>query len=338
MSENFLHGLRLPWPVAWGALFGRQAPLLAEIGFGGGDFLLDLARKRPSTNVVGLEISLPSLRKTARKVDRAGLPNVRLIQSDARGFLWALCRPAALHALYANFPDPWPKPGHQHRRLINPDFLALAASRLQPGAPLEIATDHAEYAEVITDCLQQSPYFASQTGAPFLTADPARVQTKYERKALAAGSVCHYFKWRRNETPVPVVFPIPQEISMPHVVLRTPLTTADIQRQFQPWHVSAAGTEIKFIASYASALHADLLVEVYIGEEPVHQRLGLAIRPRPSGDVVIGLHEIGFPRPTAGVHEAVRALLTWLQTLHPRTEVVSSTLADSLASRESVDE
>ena len=67
---------QLPWPADWAALFGRAAPLVVEIGFGTGRFLIDLARRRPEVNVLGLEISIPAVRIAGRKVQRGGLPNV----------------------------------------------------------------------------------------------------------------------------------------------------------------------------------------------------------------------------------------------------------------------
>lgn len=327
MSVELYQCGRMPWPVNWAALFGREAPLFLEIGFGGGQFLLDLARNRPDANFAGLEISLPSLRKVAQKVTKAGLSNIRLFQGGAESFLWALCPPAALAGIYINFPDPWPKAGHQHRRLISPQFLHLAATRMTPGALLEIATDHAEYAAAIHAALSQSPYFASQLAAPFLTDDPARVRTKYELKGLAAGSTCYYFKWWQKGQPAPNAFPIPQEFAMPHVVLRTSLSLAEIATRFSPAYYPTETAEIKFIELFQSPYDGKLLLDVYVSEQPMSQRLGLTIRSRQEEKLVVGVHEVGFPRPTAGVHRAVGLLAEWLLSLHPDGEILNSNLS-----------
>jgi hypothetical protein len=55
----------------------------------------------------------------------------------------------------------------------------------------------------------------------------------------------------------------------------------------------------------------------------------LAIRQRPDGTLVIGLHEIGFPRPTAGIQLAVKHLADWVASLHPDTDILHHNLADS---------
>lgn len=329
MSIELYSCARMPWPVDWPTLFGRSAPLYLEIGFGGGQFLLEMAGKRPLHDFIGLEISLPSLRKVAHKLAKANLTNVRLFQGGAEVFLWALCPPELLSGIYINFPDPWPKAGHHHRRLINLRFLHLAATRLQLGALLEIATDHAAYAAVIHDCLSQSPYFASQLSLPFLTEDETRTRTKYELRGLAQGSICHYFKWQRSIHPALDPFPIPQETPMPHVVLRTPLTLTDIAARFTPMRATTETAAIKFIELFQSPYDGKLLLDAYISEQPMSQRVGLTICLRQDEKVVIGLHEVGFPRPTAGVHHAVCALADWLLALHPQSTLLSSNVHPS---------
>ena len=230
MTYPMLHSRQLDWPTNWDALFGRSAPLLMEIGFGNGQFLVELAKRRPSANVIGLEISLPSLRKAEKKMKTAGLANGRVIQSDAQLFLWATCTPQIISETYINFPDPWPKGRQYHRRLINEHFLHLLATRMIPGGLLDIATDHPDYQPAIVEALCATPYFESRLDTFFVSEDNARIRTKYEQKALDEGRICHYYKWQRNNIPAPNPFPAPLEYPMPHAVLQTPLTLHQNQR------------------------------------------------------------------------------------------------------------
>ena len=184
---------QLPWPADWASLFGRYAPLVLEIGFGSGLFLVDLARRFPDADILGLEISIPSLRNAVRKVERLGLTNVCLLQSDAHSALQILCAPRTIAAAYINYPDPWPKKDHTDRRLIDGEFLALLASRMMPEAFLDIATDHDDYAEQITASLGGTPYFHSRTSQPFEREDEGRVRTKYEQVALDEGRSPRYY-------------------------------------------------------------------------------------------------------------------------------------------------
>ncbi len=326
MFTPWLTQTRLAWPVDWSRCFGRDAPLLLEIGFGNGDFLLDLARRRPEANLIGVEISRPSLRKAARKVRRLGLSNVRLVQAGAASFLWTSVAAGAVAGLTANFSDPWPKPGHRHRRLINERFLRLAATRLAADATLDIATDDEDYAAAIAACLVDTPFFESRRPEPFVHHLPNRRPTKYERKALAEGRRCTYFQWRRTRLIAPDDFPVPQEWPMPHIVLDTSLVLDQIATAFEPFHRHVDATLVRFIDLFVATREPALLLEVHLGEPPLDQRLGLVIRQREAGTLLLQLHELGFPRPTRGVHQAIHLLAAWLLTLDPIGQVRHSNL------------
>ncbi len=323
---------RLPWPVDWTAFFGREAPLLLEIGFGNGQFLVEMAAERPGVNVLGLEISQPALMRAARRVEWRGLANVRLVYGPAQQFLWSNCAPGALAGLTVNFPDPWPKAGHHHRRLFNARFLELLATRMAPGAHLDIATDHAEYAEAITALLVASPAFESRREAPVLTVAQRR-RTKYELKALAEGRRCYYYYWQRNDVEPANRFRVPEELPMPHAVLQSNLTLEEIAGQFSQTSHNDETAIIRFVTLYRAHEQALLLVDTFVEEEPVAQRVGLTIRPRrpgragaSGGELIVGLHELGFPRPTPGVHAAVAYLARWLLSLDEQARFVEGDL------------
>jgi hypothetical protein len=197
---------------------------------------------------------------------------------------------------------------------------------MHAGAPLDIATDHVEYAAVIANCLELSPYFDNRLQVPYLTEDKARLQTKYEKIALAEGRSCHYFKYRRNSQVASDSFLIPEVSAVPHVVLSCPLHLDEIGRQFEPRLVEAGNMNIKYLDAFRSTIDGLLLAEVYVSEEPFHQRVCLAIRSRQGQDIVVSLHPIGFPRPTPGLHLAIHHLVQWLQTLHSGVAVITSTL------------
>jgi tRNA (guanine-N7-)-methyltransferase len=326
MATRALEGLHLPWPAPWQTIFGREAPLLIEIGFGSGDFLLDLARKRPDANVLGVEIHLPGIRKAEQRLARLEQDNVRFVQATAEQTLWALCRPTSVHGLVINFPDPWPKAGHQQRRLLNARFLRLAATRLVPGAFLDIATDDAAYAGSVVELLEQSDHFAARLDVPLVTEDNKRLRTKYELKALADGRVCYYLYWQRNWQTAVDEFPIPQELNVPHLVLSTTLTLDRIAAHFKPRQAKRGPTSVRFAALYRAAHGEKLLIDTYVNEEPVPQQLALLVRPRGPDELIVNLHTLGFPRPTVGVHLAVGALAEWLMSLDREARILAHDL------------
>lgn len=333
-AANWYTVERLSWPTDWATLFGRAAPLVVEIGFGSGLFLAHLARARPEANVLGVEISVPALRNAAHKVERGKLDNVQLLHAAAEAVFRALFRPASVDAVIVNFPDPWPKKGHHARRLINDEFLGLLASRLLTGATLDIATDHDDYAAEITACLARSAHFENRAaGAPFVFDAPNRVLTKYETVALAEGRRPRYFMWQRNAAHVQEPFPIPQELPMPHVVLRGQPPLAEIGQRFDLGAVEFDGVHVRYVEAYQSLRDGKLLLEIYVNEDPVVQRIALEMRPRQTGEVVLALAEVGFPRTTPGVHLAIHHLVEWLRATFPGTVVVNTTLQVGHADR-----
>jgi tRNA (guanine-N7-)-methyltransferase len=316
----------LPWPTDWHMIFGREAELWIEVGFGDSSFLVELAQNNLDKNILGLEISLPSLRKGERKVERSGLTNVRFIQARAQAVLWALCAENSVNALIINFPDPWPKPAHHQRRLINDRFLQLVAPRMPAGGVIDLATDHSEYAGWISSCLERSPYFNSRLDSQYVTQDDDRLRTKYEEKALAGGQTCFYFKWQRNCRKAPDVFSIPQELPMPHVLIQTPQNQEQISQRFQPTVFTSESASVRFIDLYQSVGQDSLLVDTYISEEPIEQRVLLAITWRETGDCLLHLHEVGFPRPTPGIHYALQCLTHWVCGLHKEAFIIRQNL------------
>ena len=107
--------------------FGREAPLIVEIGSGIGESTVELARTRPDHDVVAFEVWRPGVADTLGRIGAAGLTNVRMLSVDAVWSLEHLVEPDSLAGLWIFFPDPWHKKRHHKRRLVTPDFVRLAA-------------------------------------------------------------------------------------------------------------------------------------------------------------------------------------------------------------------
>jgi tRNA (guanine-N7-)-methyltransferase len=163
--------------------FGREAPLVVEIGSGIGEATAALAATRPAANVLALEVWRPGVADGLGLVAAAGASNVRFCSVDAVWFLEHLVPEAGLAGLWTFFPDPWPKTRHHKRRLVTPGFAALAARRLAPGATWRLATDWAAYAEQMRAVLGAEPLLEGGV-VPRWTERPV---TRFERKGLAAG-------------------------------------------------------------------------------------------------------------------------------------------------------
>lgn len=173
--------------------FGREAPLIVEIGPGVGEATGVLAAARPEHNVLALEVWRPGVAAGLGEVAKAGADNVRFCGVDAAWMLEHVVAPGQLDELWTFFPDPWPKTRHHKRRLINPTFAAMAASRLRSGGVWRLATDWADYAEQMAEVLGT---VTSLEGGR-VERWPERPVTKFERKGVAAGRAITDFCYRR---------------------------------------------------------------------------------------------------------------------------------------------
>ena len=170
---------------------------MLEIGFGRGEFLLAMAADRPGTRFVGVEISFKRTLKMARKVARAELSNVRLIEARAEHALGVLAPKPLLDEVWINFSDPWPKARHGHRRLIRPPFVEQLAASLLPGGVLQLATDDVPYAHQMNEVLSAAPRLENANAPwPFVSEVPGRMRTGYEAQWRAEGRPMHFFTYR----------------------------------------------------------------------------------------------------------------------------------------------
>ncbi len=167
-------------------VFARKALRILEIGCGMGETTAAIAAAHPQQDYLGIEVHTPGVGSLLKQIDELGLSNVRVIQHDAVAVLEHMIAPDSLDGLHIFFPDPWPKKRQQKRRLIQPPFVALAASRLKAGAYLHAATDWQEYAEQILTVLGGEPALVNT--APGYAGKPAyRPQTKFETRGLKLG-------------------------------------------------------------------------------------------------------------------------------------------------------
>jgi tRNA (guanine-N7-)-methyltransferase len=189
----------------WSALFAPDVreplPLVVELGFGRGEFLRALAAAAPDVAHVGVERSYRRVLKLARRIARTEERNIRLVEGTAEELVASALAEASVAAFWINFPDPWPKKRHQRRRLVQPPFVALLATRLVPGGEVHAATDHAEYAEQMHAALSAEPRLENALSVPFLPEVPGRLCTAYEAMWRAEGRPLHFFTHRRRRAP-----------------------------------------------------------------------------------------------------------------------------------------
>jgi tRNA (guanine-N7-)-methyltransferase len=173
-------------------VFGGR-PLWVEVGFGGGEHLVQMAAANPGIGIIGCEPYVNGIAMLLGKARAAGLSNMRIHPGDARD-LFDVLPDGAISKAFLNYPDPWPKARHHRRRFVTPGYLELFARVMAPGAEFRVATDIEDY---VRQTLEEVPRAGFDLVSEGGVAWADWVSTRYEKKALREGRVPHYLTFRR---------------------------------------------------------------------------------------------------------------------------------------------
>ncbi|SER32620.1 tRNA (guanine-N7-)-methyltransferase [Lentzea albida] len=186
-------------PLDFDSWFGRSAPVLLEIGSGMGETTSQLVAAAPELNYVAAEVYKPGLAQLLLRAEHlGGLDNLRVLRGDAVVLLTDHIAPASLHGVRIFFPDPWPKKKHHKRRLVQPEFVSLIASRLEPGGVLHLATDWENYAEQMLEVCSGERLLTNVYDG-WAPRPDWRPVTKFEQRAVNEGRISHDLMFRRND-------------------------------------------------------------------------------------------------------------------------------------------
>ncbi|HEX7129725.1 MAG TPA: tRNA (guanosine(46)-N7)-methyltransferase TrmB [Rhodanobacteraceae bacterium] len=170
------------------ALFGRRAPRVLEIGFGNGEALAWASEHDPDRDYLGIEVHRPGVGRLMNALAKRDARNVRLWNHDAVEVLENEIAPDSLDEVRIWFPDPWHKKRHHKRRLIQPGFVQLLASRVKLGGLLHLATDWSDYAEHMREVLGGARAWRSRRGdGGHAERPPWRIETRFEQRGLRLG-------------------------------------------------------------------------------------------------------------------------------------------------------
>ncbi len=168
------------------------ADLVFDVGFGNGETTIALAERFPDRLVLAVDVHTPGLGVLARALAKRNVGNVRIVDADALDVLTWMCGPGQASIVNVSFPDPWPKAGQQHRRLVDASFADLLATRLRSGGVFSFASDWQPYADLVDDILRAHKNFVPTE------AWTDRPETKYERRGRAAGRAITDLSYQRR--------------------------------------------------------------------------------------------------------------------------------------------
>lgn len=181
-------------------VFGREAPLVVEIGTGNGEALLHAATAHPEMDFLGIEVYRPGLARAMLGAHKQELNNVRVIEANAPEVLSRLLPPACVQEIRVFFPDPWHKTRHHKRRLISPIFVEQARRVLAPGGLVRMATDWEEYAEHMRNVFDAHEEFHRSFMGDWAPRFAGRPVTNFERKGAAKGRSIRDLCYTLNST------------------------------------------------------------------------------------------------------------------------------------------
>lgn len=189
-----------PQPLDPVAVFGRQAPVVLEIGFGMGDTTAEIAANAPDIDFIAIDVHTPGVGALLKLIEERGLQNLRVMEHDAQIVIERMIPPGSLDGIHVFFPDPWPKARHHKRRLIQPPFVARLLAALKPGGYLHLATDWQDYADQMAEVLAGFQELVTEPPKPLPSASlPCpRPATRFERRGERLGhEITDLVRYRR---------------------------------------------------------------------------------------------------------------------------------------------
>ena len=198
IAENNSNFLDIDTRPDWEELFGNRNPLNLEIGFGVGNFIIEMGIREPNENFIGIDFYHKGIRKVITRIAKYEICNARIVYGDAKEKIPLLFAPEELNRVYINFPDPWPKKRHHKRRLIKPNFIKILAEKLKCSGEIHIATDHEAYAMEILDFFEKDQLLINKNGlGTFLFQKEGIPKSKYEKKFISAGERIFYLEYKK---------------------------------------------------------------------------------------------------------------------------------------------
>ncbi len=171
--------------------------IFLEIGFGGGEHLINQAKSNADSIFIGSEIYLNSLVVCLQQIKSENISNIKLYNNDARYLLDKLPSDF-LDGVYILFPDPWPKERQFKRRIVNPATLDMLHRSLKPGAFINMATDIESYSSFMIKVMNDDKrYKASKVESEYGKPHTNYIITKYHSKAKEAGREAKFLSYTK---------------------------------------------------------------------------------------------------------------------------------------------
>lgn len=188
----------LSLPLSIEEIFGNDKNSALEIGFGEGEFIVEVAKNNPNWNYLGIEIKYFRYKKALKLVLNQNIRNIKLIHFDADLAVEQVFAANIFDRVYINFPDPWPKDRHKKHRIINNNFLDNLYNIMKEQGILEFTSDHLDYVTHTIEHFDSHNKFSNTFGEQgYSHLIENRPQTKFEKEFLDKKRQIYYLSFKK---------------------------------------------------------------------------------------------------------------------------------------------
>ena len=182
----------------WAEVFGNDHPIHIEVGMGKGQFIIEMARRNPEVNYIGIEKYSSVLVRAVEKLEDFEQDNLRLIRMDAENIEEVFDKDE-VDRIYLNFSDPWPKDRHAKRRLTSTRFLERYDNILTPEGRVMFKTDNKDLFNFSLEQVEEAGWILENHTYDLHHSEynEGNVMTEYEEKFSAKGNpICRLVAYR----------------------------------------------------------------------------------------------------------------------------------------------
>lgn len=185
-------------PVNTYDIFGNYNETAFEIGFGEGEFIVELAKKNKDFNFIAVEIKYYRFKKAVRLAERENTENLKLFHFDVNLAVEQVFENGIFDKVFINFPDPWPKDRHKKHRIINETFLNSLRLLMKDGSTIEFASDHLDYVNHTIEHFKSNPNFINTLKTKsYTTRVKNRPVTKFEKQFSEENKRIYYLTFKK---------------------------------------------------------------------------------------------------------------------------------------------
>ena len=173
----------------WAEVFGNDHPIHIEVGMGKGQFIIEMAKRNPEINYIGIEKYSSVLVRAVEKLEDFEQNNLRLIRMDAENIEEVFDKDE-VDRIYLNFSDPWPKDRHAKRRLTSTRFLERYNNILTPEGRVMFKTDNKDLFDFSLEQVEEAGWILENHTYDLHHSEynEGNVMTEYEAKFSAMGN------------------------------------------------------------------------------------------------------------------------------------------------------